>query len=614
MAALAGAATVLAADARLENYVKSERARGGERAANADKVLADFSAEEKVAQAVHYAVPAMSSVQRLPFAYPADGRAGGTVIIKAARDEYEPGSFVVLGLENLGKCDFRVNDLRAKDGTVFPRKNLDLTVIKVWIQDENAWFCYFGDRGKKLVPELLLHDEDLIRVDEEKLDNYARVTPPGKPAYEHWLTAPREVSSAFVGHWRNHEDFSPMAPGFADAREIQPVSVEAGRFKQFFLTAHVAKDQKAGDYFGSIDINSKGQRVASVPVKLTVLPFVLPAPRTYADTKVPFLTSSYSYLSRNLIACENGGDFDLMRRQFVKILADQVAHGQDMHMIRGNCDTETLMTINVMNEAGMRRDTYQGGMFPAGGSSASMEDAAFLKRSWADATVGHHNFYMGYGDEPGVNWILSQRDLFKAYKKADFKFFIAATACLYYTSGWLWDWNNSSQDPREDTFPRLWGTQPGAKNGWYASQHVGAENPDFNRRQNGLLQYLNGYTCTCNYAHHLGYFNDDSTTYREMVFAYGQYDGVIDTLQWEGFREGIDDIRYASLLKMLADEAVTYDDFETVTAGRKALHWFSTLKKEEADQNTARLEMIRMIADLLNRGMGRKLPEKELNQ
>ena len=38
--------------------------------------------------------------------------------------------------------------------------------------------------------------------------------------------------------------------------------------------------------------------------------------------------------------------------------------------------------------------------------------------------------------------------------------------------------------------------------------------------------------------------------YRDHVFAYPTTNGVIDTIQWEGFREGVDDTRYvASLIK-----------------------------------------------------------------
>ena len=50
----------------------------------AERVAADFGPSERNRQFVHYAVPAMSGVQRLPDAYPADGQAGAPVRIVMA--------------------------------------------------------------------------------------------------------------------------------------------------------------------------------------------------------------------------------------------------------------------------------------------------------------------------------------------------------------------------------------------------------------------------------------------------------------------------------------------------------------------------------------------------
>ena len=58
-----------------------------------ERVAADF--EGMSGDFYHYAVPPMSSVQRLADVYPVDGTPGGSVNIVAARDEFEPGSFLV---------------------------------------------------------------------------------------------------------------------------------------------------------------------------------------------------------------------------------------------------------------------------------------------------------------------------------------------------------------------------------------------------------------------------------------------------------------------------------------------------------------------------------------
>ena len=112
----------------------------------ADRVEADFRNAPKAALR-HYAVPAMSNVQRLPDAYPWDGAAGGPVRIVAAKGEFEPGSFVVWGERDLGKVEFSAGELRRADGKAFPAENLDLKLVKCWYQNGNGWFSYFGEPG-----------------------------------------------------------------------------------------------------------------------------------------------------------------------------------------------------------------------------------------------------------------------------------------------------------------------------------------------------------------------------------------------------------------------------------------------------------------------------------
>ena len=84
----------------------------------ADRVAADFKDVKHPAAFVHYGVPPMSSLQRLPGVYPEDGAAGGTVRIVAAKDEYEPGSFLIYPLRDLGKTQLTLTPFKTADGKV----------------------------------------------------------------------------------------------------------------------------------------------------------------------------------------------------------------------------------------------------------------------------------------------------------------------------------------------------------------------------------------------------------------------------------------------------------------------------------------------------------------
>ncbi len=548
---------------------------------------------------IHYAVPPMSEVQRLPDLYPVDGEALAPVRIVAAQDEYEPGAFTIYPLTDLGKVALSLTPFRSDEGQVFPAEQLDLKLLKVWYQNRNAWYSYFGDTGFKLVAELLLNDEDLIQVDEARGANYARLTAPDGTVTTRWINPPREIDVRYAWHYRKTSLFAPMRPDFDDADTLQPVALNNGRFTTFFLTAHVTTNTAPGLYKGTVRLARGGTVIGEIPVALRVLPFALPAPKCYFDTDKDFLTASYSYISLDMIMEENGGDLALAKRQLLEVLRNQVAHNQLTHWMRGSTDQEIRLFIDVMREAGMRTDLLLGGVrVQRSDNAAEMARSARRAARWFDQVAGHHNVFVGYGDEPGATWLVNSRPVFAAYQKAGFKFIIAGGDSVFYKTGYLYDWHNIARWPENDQSTRLWNEVGNAHVAWYSAMHVGPENPAFNRRQYGLASYLANYSATCNYAHHFGPYNDDSTTYRPMVFAYGVYRGVIDTIQWEGYREGIDDIRYATVLKRLAKQATRSPDLATRYAGNQALQYMALISRTDGDLQAVRYEMVRRIMAL----------------
>ena len=87
----------------------------------------------------------------------------------------------------------------------------------------------------------------------------------------------------------------------------------------------------------------------------------------------------------------------------------------------------------------------------------------------------------------------------------------------------------------------------------YANPQVGVEDPEIYRRNYGIPLLCKGYDGVMNYAYqHVAgenLWNDfDDKGGRDHVFAYPASDGVIDTIQWEGFREAVDDVRYLTTL------------------------------------------------------------------
>ena len=568
-------------------------------------VKADF-ADYGSRSFVHYAVPAMSEVQRLPDAYPTDGKADAPVRIFAAKGEYEPGSFEVWGVRDLGKVSLELGEFKDEKGVVFPKEDLDLKLVKCWYQNLNGWFSYFADCGDcKLCPELLVNDEDLIRCDEKKKANYAKIVGPDGKVRERWINPPKEVANG------ENEAFKPMAPGFADAATLQPVRLPKEQFRNFFLTVKTTKDTPAGVYRGEIKL-VKGQKtvdgrleaLGSIPVEIHVADYELPHPKGFKEPERDFLVSMYHHFTFRQIASLNGGDLELAIRQNAAMLRDMAKHGQTMYY--PGCpypDPEFYKTLDLVVESGLRPDVFMGVLVPW----TKPEDFAALPKRLAaelDRRYGHHNLYTIYGDEPTLGGWLEKElvETMEAWQACGLKFALAGEDCVFRKVGFGHDWGVLAIDPTIPNAPlkEKWAKQPGARYAWYANQHVGPENPALNRRQNGLAPWLNGYNSLCNYAHHLGPYNDNACVlYRPMVYAYGTHDGVLDTIQWEGFREGIDDVRYATLLCQLARKAKASSDVKTRHLGGKAFQYLALLDPSDYSADTVRAEMRRMIDGLL---------------
>ena len=89
--------------------------------------------------------------------------------------------------------------------------------------------------------------------------------------------------------------------------------------------------------------------------------------------------------------------------------------------------------------------------------------------------------------------------------------------------------------------------------------------------------------------------------YRALNMVYPTDDGVIDTVQWEGYREGIDDIRYATTLMQAIAEAKNSKKKARVTLAAEAEKYI-----EDVDV-TGDLDAVRaQIIDYILRLSGRR--------
>lgn len=555
---------------------------------NALRVAQDLAG--KKSDLVYYSVPALSNVQYLPDQYPVDGTALCPLDIVMCRGEFEPGSLLLYSAKDMDKVQLTVTDLKSRDGKVIPKADVDLKVIKVWYQNGNAWYNYFGDFSHKLVPELLLNDENMILVDRVKQENYLRVNYDFGTKY-FWCSAPEQIDPGFAQH---------REPVY-DAKTLQPVKLIAGEFKQFFVTVKTTEKTAPGLYEGTISLGGR----MNVPVRVRVLPIVLPDPKTYYNTDYDFYTMLYCVPGSGQYYGTNGNDQALSDKVALARFQNQSDHNVKyplyLGLWRGWEGYENVKNgIALAKKAGMKMDPF----FEAFGCHATSSVEAFLhqKRNAGIAKkafkglLGHTNLWPAGGEEPGYGRIVGARRNWKMVHDMDMHVMCNGGDRRNF-SGYNDEFRvggGFAQLKEADFMHRIKG-----RIGNYAGPHTGPENPDYMRRQHGLGLYKKDYDMMYNYGYHEGGWNDFHTnTYRNMNLVQYVRDGVIDTLAWEGIREGIDDIRYATCMLKLAEEAVATGKTDQVYAGKKAMQFLALLKEDEACLYAARMEMIRHILTL----------------
>ena len=539
-----------------------------------------------------FAVPALSDLMRLDDTWPDDGTLGGTVRCVLAQDEFEACSFELFSFSDIDGIELKV-DLGLPN---------DLRVVKLWFQNGNGWVSYFDDIGLKLVPELLLHDENLIKVvkDGDGPANYARVRKGGKDEFV-WISSPKEMNPE-KEKWQ-------YSDGFADADRLLPVALEKNSFKQFFLTIHPPKNQKPGVYKGSVTVSRKGKELAKIPLAVRVLPFALPFPKGYLQRDKAYMHSCMGAMPNlERLVGNFDGDEAKAKKCFRAWLQSLYDHSMFHAVWIGE---NNAWCVPLLREIGFPLDVVWGSnMVPWFGlnfggrmryehlrwaQDAAKKCSAFYKKVLGDAKI-----CFGHGDEQGTAFVTAHRELFREYEKYGISIGCAGHEGLLYKGGYAYGHYPMAGEPENAYLKsRPWREIGAYPIGFYASQHTASENPQYTRRQHGILGWLNGLTMAHNYEFAIGSFNDRANIlYRPMVVSYCNSQGLMETIEYAGFREACDDIRYASYLLDLADEAAASKDVDVRILGKKARMYLAMLKGETMDLDAVRLEMIAKILEL----------------
>lgn len=574
--------------------------------------LAAFAKKDKAGLADAFAVwvvRPMTQEPILPWTMPTYGEVADKMRVFVCKDEYETASVVVSAFKPLTIRKVSVGDLRGPGGAVIPSAEADVKLVKRWYRTGGAFMAYFRDsRTRLLVPDLLVNDDDLIRVDETERRNYMRFDYP---------TGRRYVDTSDPVN-TYHQSWNANVP-FKDAATLQPAKIpSAGRNLQYVITFHAKKDARPGLYGGALTIDTDAGS-KDIAVEFKVLDVELPIMgSTYYDLKKPYISHV------NSLPAPEGRT----RADKLKFLETMIKDAKRHNLYHMSDLWNAPEKIKLAREAGMVPDrvfssgwgrpifwpNYLAGVNLEEITDAEREqaircslrqqeksEAAFQKEFpnsfeyWLYHSESSAWYTLGYdqGEERAVMSLLPRKRLF--------------------AHGWdnnSW-WGTDTQDmhssvviSREEA--DRWHSTGGEMIN-YADPFPGSENPVWFRRRPGMQMYKarmdgqmmhgwrQGRTPWNEWAVDWG----GDGTYRNFCMSYPQQGGSLYKLCAGAFREAYDDVRYATRLKQLATANLEAHDDYLKREAQRALRWLEKFDGAEGDLDTFRASAAARMVVLL---------------
>ncbi len=526
-----------------------------------------------------YEVRAITNRQILPWPEPPD-EASRVLSMQACRGEYEPASFVAYSLDDTVRLEVKVSDLKRPAG-VIPADAVDVRAVKCWYQSGKSGRFPINKGLRALTPELLLKDDDLVRVDYENKENFVRLSFPDGMVKWLWISSPVRTPE--------EKDVGVEAMPINDATVLQPVYIEKDRGKQFWVTVRVPDDAPAGKYSGDIELWSVGNRLETLTLELTVLPF---------DLEPNCLESSVYYHWGIDIIEDGPGTVQHRQRtwdQYRAELENLLAHGVDNPTLGIRFSTGNLRkALQMRKDVGLKMDHLY--YLIAGTWTPPEEIKEIIKIA---REFGYEDVYFYGRDEVRGEKLRAQRKEWEGVHALGGKVFVAGSAGHNFPDmGDLQDLLVCYGDPTKEE-AALWHSK-GHKIFCYANPQSGIEEPETYRRNFGLLLAANDYDGGMTYIYYHGWNDYSGSRYRQHNFVYPSVDGVIDTVQWEGYREGIDDLRYLATLRRAVADARDAGGQRTVLAGQ-AQAWMDTMDVT-GDLYALRREMVDWVLRLKGAG------------
>jgi len=519
-----------------------------------------------------YLPQTISDYLPLPTTILINGEVNSSINIRACKNEFLAKTYSIYALKNLNNITFKLSSfINHKTNRVMPSKIIDMKIVKSWYQSGSSSTSINYINKRVLTPELLLNNDNLIKIDTEKKDNYL-------------------LSNGKYINISENEDLSNINP--MDSNNLQPINIKANTSKQIWLTIHIPSDAQPGVYTGTIDIYQNNEYQDKINLNITVLPFDL------IESKI----KQSMYYRGILNTKSNNTSLESNQKTLIQYESD--LRNLKNHGILYPTMYQPYNEINLKSILDIRQklDLPRDSIYVLGlkvGVDLSFQNENILKEkinNWKNILneYNYKNIYIYGLDEARGDKLLSQRDAWKIVRDNGLKIFTACSSGVYESIGDLLDlaiYYGPLDKNEAAKFHTI-----GHKIFSYSNPQMGLEKPETYRKNYGLSLWKNNYDGAMDYAyqHPFGYaWNDfDDKTYKDHMMVYPTRNGYINTIQGEGYREGVNDLRYLATLqeairisqnKMLANQAELWlkdlsldEDLDIIR--QKMIDWILKLK------------------------------------
>jgi hypothetical protein len=447
---------------------------------------------------------------------PLDSQNG--IRVQAAKSETKNVTFAVAaGQQDILDLDVQAIDLTDGAGNILAKENIDFRVVKVWEQ-AGIDFLVTEATQKTLVPELLVKDDRLPF--NESID--------ANGVYQ----APSVLNSPFGTDIPSH------------------------KVKQVWAYVSVPENITPGEYTGHITISAQqGIQSVSVPFTIQVLPFSLPEPKLYYGT----------YYDSWLFFDGNKPELYRSRDEIKKDLQMLKKEGFSGLMCLCYYSRENIEAwLQLLAEVGMK------GPFVIG----KTQDIEYINQLEQQYNVVIYQYGI---DEPQASQAKYDQQILKAAEIHENGGDVVTAVTADTLKSLISD--NSSLDWANYNDEGIGAYIIGRRSGkidklapfetLYWQYYI--ENPTYNRYHSGFWLWASGLDGICPYSYQrfpgvlpyssndlraplIKYPGSDPITMRIMAPTYPCQEGYVSTLEWEGCREGMVDVRYLTYLENLLAE------------------------------------------------------------